>query len=142
MEHDMRGTVGITAGLIALLFWVMQRRLVLLGGLAAVLALAFLTALGLAGWIYGELSIMAAGFAAILIGLAVDYGVLICQEGKVAGRGSAALWRATGATVMWAALTTAVVFLALNRSGLPGIAQLGTVVACGIVAGAALMLGY
>jgi predicted RND superfamily exporter protein len=142
MEHDMRGTVGITAGLIALLFWVMQRRLVLLGGLAVVLVLVFLTALGLAGWIYGELSIMAAGFAAILIGLAVDYGVLICQEGKVAGRGSAALWRATATTVCWAAFTTAVVFLALNRSGLPGIAQLGTVVACGIVAGAALMLGY
>jgi uncharacterized protein len=142
MEHDMRGTVGITAGLIALLFWVMQRRLILLGGLAAVLALVFLTALGLAGWIYGELSIMAAGFAAILIGLAVDYGVLICQEGKVAGRGGTALWRATAATVFWAAFTTAVVFLALNRSGLPGIAQLGTVVACGIVAGAALMLGY
>jgi predicted RND superfamily exporter protein len=121
---------------------VVQRRLVLLGGLAVVLALVFLTALGLAGWIYGELSIMAAGFAAILIGLAVDYGVLICQEGKVAGRGSAALWRATATTVCWAAFTTAVVFLALNRSGLPGIAQLGTVVACGIVAGAALMLGY
>jgi predicted RND superfamily exporter protein len=142
MENDMRGTVGITAGLIALLFWLMQRRLVLLGGLAVVLAMVFLTALGLAGWIYGELSIMAAGFAAILIGLAVDYGVLICQEGKVAGRGSQALWRATAMTVMWAAFTTAVVFLALNRSGLPGIAQLGTVVACGIVAGAALMLGY
>lgn len=142
MENDMRGTVGITAGLIALLFWLMQRRLILLGGLAVVLSLVFLTALGLAGWIYGELSIMAAGFAAILIGLAVDYGVLICQEGKVAGRGSGALWRATAATVCWAAFTTAVVFLALNRSGLPGIAQLGTVVACGIVAGAALMLGY
>jgi uncharacterized protein len=142
MERDMRGTAGITAVLIGLLFWVVQRRLVLLGGLAVVLALVFLTALGLAGWIYGELSIMAAGFAAILIGLAVDYGVLICQEGKVAGRGRLALWRATGATVAWAALTTAVVFLALNRSGLPGIAQLGTVVACGIVAGAVLMLAW
>jgi len=142
MEHDMRGTVGVTSALIALLFWIMQRRLVLLGGLAVVMVMVFLAALGLAGWIYGELSIMAAGFAAILIGLVVDYGVLICQEGKLASRGSAALWRATAATVFWAAVTTIVVFLALNRSGLPGIAQLGTVVACGIAAGAALMLGY
>jgi len=142
MERDMRGTAGITAVLIALLFWWVQRRLVLLGGLVLVLGMTFVSALGLAGWIYGDLSIMAAGFAAILIGLAVDYGVLICQEAKVAGRGHAALWRATGGSIRWAALTTAVVFLALNRSGLPGIAQLGTMVACGIVAGAALMLGF
>jgi uncharacterized protein len=142
MERDMRGTAGITAGLIALLFWWVQRRLVLLGGLALVLGMTFAGALGLAGWIYGDLSIMAAGFAAILIGLAVDYGVLICQEAKVAGRGHAALWRATAGSVRWAALTTAVVFLALNRSGLPGIAQLGTMVACGIIVGAALMLGF
>ncbi|RPJ33490.1 MAG: hypothetical protein EHM17_10150 [Verrucomicrobiaceae bacterium] len=142
MERDMSGTVGITAGLIGLLFWWMQRRLVLLGGLALVLGLTFVAALGMAGWIYGELSIMSAGFAAILLGLAVDYAVLICQEAKLAGRGREALWRATGASVLWAAVTTAVVFLALNRSGLPGIAQLGTMVACGIVAGAALMLGF
>jgi predicted RND superfamily exporter protein len=142
MERDMRGTAGVTAGLIALLFWWMQRRLVLLGGLALVLGMTFAGALGLAGWIYGDLSIMAAGFAAILIGLAVDYGVLICQEAKVAGRGHATLWRATARSVTWAALTTAVVFLALNRSGLPGIAQLGTMVAGGIVIGASLMLGF
>jgi uncharacterized protein len=142
MENDMRGTVGITSALIALLIWMAQRRLVLLGGLAGVLALVFVSALGMAGWIYGEMSIMAAGFAAILIGLTVDYGVLICQEAKISQGNRSALWKATGSSVIWAAVTTAVVFLALNRSGLPGIAQLGTMVACGIVAGAALMLGY
>ncbi len=140
METDMRGTLGITAGLIGLLFWIVQRRLALLGGLALALGLVFVTALGLAGWIYGELSIMTAGFAAILIGLAVDYGVLICQEGKSAGSDRRALLAATGRSIAWAAATTAVVFLALNFSGLPGIAQLGTMVACGIAAGAVLML--
>jgi predicted exporter len=142
MENDMRGTVGITSALIALLFWFAQRRLVLLGGLSVVLGMVFVSALGMAGWIYGEMSIMAAGFAAILIGLTVDYGVLICQEAKHAPGNRDALWKATGRSVMWASATTAVVFLALNRSGLPGIAQLGTMVACGIVAGAALMLGF
>lgn len=142
MEEDMKGTVGITSLLIGLLFWVMQRKLVLVGGLGAVLCLVFITALGMAGWIFGELSIMAAGFAAILIGLTVDYGVLICQEAKHTGRNRGLLWKSTAASVSWAALTTAVVFFALNRSGLPGIAQLGTMVACGILAGAALMLGF
>jgi uncharacterized protein len=141
MENDMRGTVGITAALIGLLFWIAQRRFSLLLGLGGVLGLIFVTTLGLAGWIYGELSIMAAGFAAILIGLAVDYGVLICQEGKLAGHDRKALSKATTRSVLWAAATTAVVFLALNFSGLPGIAQLGTTVACGIVVGAVMMLG-
>jgi uncharacterized protein len=141
MENDMRGTVGASALLIGALFWLMQRRLSLLAGLLGILGLVFATALGLAGWIYGELSIMAAGFAAILIGLAVDYGVLICQEAKVSGHDPRKLARATTRSIVWAALTTAVVFFALNRSGLPGIAQLGTMVGCGIVAGAVLMLG-
>src|SRR5690606_3807472 len=65
MEKDMRGTIAITSGLIGLLFLVMQRRFGLLAGLGGVLGLVFVTAMGLAGWIYGELSIMAAGFAAI-----------------------------------------------------------------------------
>lgn len=142
MEEDMKGTVGITSLLIGILFWMMQRKLLLAGGLAAVLGLVFVTALGMAGWIFGELSIMAAGFAAILIGLTVDYGVLICQEAKHTGQNREALWKSTAGSVTWAALTTAVVFFALNRSGLPGIAQLGTMVACGIMAGAALMLGF
>lgn len=142
MEEDMKGTVGITSLLIGLLFWCMQRKLVLVGSLGVVLGLVFVTALGMAGWIFGELSIMAAGFAAILIGLTVDYGVLICQEAKQTGKNRDLLWRATAISVSWAAVTTAVVFFALNRSGLPGIAQLGTMVACGILAGAALMLGF
>src|SRR5690606_20387424 len=115
--RDMRGTVGITAGLIGLLFWWMQRRLALLAGLGGVLALVFATALGMAGWIYGELSIMAAGFAAILIGLTVDYGVLICQEAKVAGHDGGLLRRATSRSILRAAATTAAVFVALNLSG-------------------------
>jgi uncharacterized protein len=141
MEGDMSGTVGMTAVLIGLLFWWMQRRLALLAGLGAVLAVVFVTALGLAGWIYGELSIMAAGFAAILIGLTVDYGVLICQEAKLHPQDRRGLAGATRKSIGWAAATTAVVFLALNGSALPGIAQLGTMVACGILAGALLMLG-
>ena len=140
MERDMRGTAGITMALIGLLFWWMQRRLTLLAGLAGVLALSFVTTLGLGGWIFGELSLIAAGFAAILIGLVVDYGVLISQEAKAGADRTASLRRMTAPSILWAATTTAVVFFALNRSGLPGIAQLGTLVGIGMIAGALWML--
>ena len=142
MERDMTKTVGVTSTMIALMFLLMQRRLGLLFGMAGVIGMVFLTALGLAGWYYEELSIMSAGFAAILIGLAVDYGVLICQEAKLAGHDEGAIRRATTRSIGWAAATTAAVFFALNLSGLPGIAQLGTIVAFGVIAGALLMLNF
>ncbi len=141
MENDLSGSIGITLGLIGILFWWMQRRFSLLLGLTGVLVLVFVVALGTAGWIYGHLSIMALSSAEILIGLAVDYGLVICQEAKVAGHDRAELRKACHKPVFFGALTTSVVFLALNLGGLPGMAQLGSIVAIGLSAAALLMLG-
>ncbi|MEY3895670.1 MAG: hypothetical protein RLZZ214_1189, partial [Verrucomicrobiota bacterium] len=140
MEKDLSGSIGITLGLIGLLFWWMQRRFSLLLGLTGILILVFAVALGVAGWLYGELSIMALSSIEILIGLAVDYGLVICQEAKVAGHDRKALLQACGKPVAFGALTTTVVFLALNLGGLPGMAQLGSIVAIGLSAAAILML--
>lgn len=140
MENDLSGSIGITLGLIGILFWWMQRRFSLLLGLTGVLVLVFAVALGIAGWMYGELSIMALSSAEILIGLAVDYGLVICQEAKVADHNKAELRKAAAQPVLFGALTTTVVFLALNLGGLPGMAQLGSIVAFGLTAAAVLML--
>lgn len=140
MENDLSGSIGITLGLIGILFWWMQRRFSLLLGLTGILVLVFAVALGIAGWLYGELSIMALSSAEILIGLAVDYGLVICQEAKVAGHDRHELRKAASKPVMFGALTTTVVFLALNLGGLPGMAQLGSIVAFGLSAAAILML--
>lgn len=140
MERDLSGSIGITLGLIGLLFWWMQRRFSLLLGLAGILILVFVMALGIAGWLYGELSIMALSSIEILIGLAVDYGLVICQEAKVAGHHRSTLRQACGKPVLFGALTTTVVFLALNLGGLPGMAQLGSIVAIGLTSAAIFML--
>jgi len=140
MENDLSGSISITLGLIGILFWWMQRRFSLLLGLVGILILVFAVALGIAGWLYGELSIMALSSIEILIGLAVDYGLVICQEAKVAGHDRKALLAASGKPVFFGALTTTVVFLALNLGGLPGMAQLGSIVAFGLSAAAVLML--
>lgn len=140
MEKDLSGSIGITLGLIGILFWWMQRRFSLLLGLTGILILVFAVALGVAGWLYGELSIMALSSIEILIGLAVDYGLVICQEAKVADHDRKALRAACGKPVMFGALTTTVVFLALNLGGLPGMAQLGSIVAIGLSSAAILML--
>jgi len=140
MDYDLSGTIGITLTLIAILFWWMQRRLSLLLGLTVILTLVFVVALGLAGWMYGELSIIALSSAEILIGLATDYGLVICQEAKLAGHDQKALLHASGRPVLCGALTTTVVFMALNLGGLPGMAQLGTIVAVGLGAAGILMI--
>lgn len=140
MENDLSGSIGITLGLIGLLFWWMQRRFSLLLGLTGILIMVFAMALGIAGWIYGELSIMALSSIEILIGLAVDYGLVICQEAKVAGHDKHELRSAATKPVLFGALTTTVVFLALNLGGLPGMAQLGSIVGIGLTAAAVLML--
>jgi predicted RND superfamily exporter protein len=142
MEKDMSGSIGITLTLIALLFWWMQRRLMLLHGLVLTLCLVFAVALGVAGWVYGELSIMALASAEILIGLATDYGLVICQEAKAAGHDRRKLLRAAGPPVLCGALTTTVVFSALNLGGLPGMAQLGSIVAFGLLAAGILMIVF
>jgi len=142
MEYDLSGSISITLGLIALLFWWMQRRLSLLAGLTAVLVLVFAVAMGVAGWMYGKLSIMALSSAEILIGLAVDYGLVICQEAKATGHDRKALMSASARPVLCGALTTTVVFLALNFGGLPGMAQLGTIVAVGLGAAGVLMIVF
>ena len=49
MENDLSGSIGITLGLIGLLFWWMQRRFSLLLGLTGILILVFAVALGVAG---------------------------------------------------------------------------------------------
>ncbi len=140
MENDLSGSIGITLALIGVLFWWMQRRLSLLLGLVGILVIVFVIALGVAGWVYGELSIMALSSIEILIGLAVDYGLVICQEAKVAGHDREALLASCGKPVLFGALTTVVVFLALNLGGLPGMAQLGSIVAIGLAAAAIVML--
>jgi predicted RND superfamily exporter protein len=142
MEKDMSGSIGLTLTLIALLFWWMQRRLMLLHGLVLTLCLVFAVALGVAGWVYGELSIMALASAEILIGLATDYGLVICQEAKVAGHDRKKLLHASGRPVLCGALTTAIVFSALNLGGLPGMAQLGSIVGWGLLAAGVLMIVF
>jgi predicted exporter len=141
MRKDLSGTVVATSLLIAAIFWWMQRRLSLLFGIVVLLGLVFALTLGAAGWLLGELSIMAVGFAAILIGLAVDYAVIICQEARVDAGGAGGLRRAVRGGIGWGAGTTAAVFLSLMLSSFPGIGQLGVLVALGITIGAVVMLG-
>lgn len=140
MEHDMRGTAGMTALAVALLFWLFHRRLRPLLWLIAMMALVLGTTLGLGAWLFGSFSVMSVGFASILIGLVVDYGVVVFSEARAEPGSAAELRRRVGYSILWAATTTAAVFTVMGFSSLPGVAQLGRLVALGIFLGALVML--
>jgi lauroyl/myristoyl acyltransferase len=81
------------------------------------------------------------GFAAILLGLAVDYAVVHYQEALAHPSLTIPQIRhAIAPSIFWAAATTITAFLVLNFGGLPGLGQLGTLVGLGVMLAATIMI--
>ncbi|HRQ88794.1 MAG TPA: MMPL family transporter, partial [Bacteroidia bacterium] len=140
MEFDMTTSVFSTMVLISLLFWWMHRQTKPLAWLISALMVVLTVTLVVGGILFGDLSVMSAGFAAILMGLAVDYGIVVYREAYDSGDDARTLRRSVGPGIFWAAATTAAVFLSLNLSSLPGLSEMGNLVAIGIAASAVVML--
>ena len=141
MEKDMVGSAGGTLLTIGILFWLTHRRIRPLFWLLFVLVGILAGTLAIGGLLLGTLNVVSLGFAAILLGLAEDFGIVIYQESRSHAQLNAAdLRRETAPGILWSALTTAGAFLILNLSALPGLGQLGTLVATGIVLGAVIMV--
>ncbi len=140
MENDMKGSGISTLVLSAILFFLIYRSLKPLLFINAALILVVLLTLGFCGWIMGSVTVFCAGFASILIGLTIDYGVLIYEDAKNSGLGQAELRKHCGRSILAAAGTTSVAFLAMRASSLPGLQELGVLLSVGVMVGAAVML--
>ncbi len=139
MRHDIIITVLGSIILVGGVFYAGFRRWVPLIGMGFSLLLCCLVALAAGLLIFGELNMVTVGFCAILIGLGVDFAILIFgryQQARDdgcdhAGAVSEAV-KNLGRAVFFGALTTAVGFLALLLSGSAGFTQLGVLIAIGI----------
>jgi predicted exporter len=141
MEHDITISVGGTSVIIAILFWLAHRRVKPMLWLLTLLALILAGTLALGGLIYGAINVVSMGFAAILLGLAVDYAVVHYQEALAHPDLSVPEIRsAIAPSIFWAATTTISAFLVLNLGGLPGLGQLGTLVGVGVALSAFIMI--
>ncbi|HVV71087.1 MAG TPA: MMPL family transporter, partial [Verrucomicrobiae bacterium] len=141
MQHDITTSVGGTAAIIAVLFWLAHRRSKPMLWLLALLALILGSTLALGGLIFGKINVVSMGFAAILLGLAVDYAVVHYQEALAHPNLSIPQIRhAIAPSIFWAAVTTITAFLVLNFGGLPGLGQLGTLVGLGVALAASIMI--
>lgn len=141
MERDMSGSITGTLLVIAILFWLTHRNLFGLALLSASLLLILGFTLAAGGLILGQLNLISIGFAAILAGLAEDFGVVIYEESRAHPGASADSLRTLVSRGVWAsAITTAGAFGILNFSVLPGLRQLGSLVALGVLIAAVVML--
>lgn len=142
MQSDMTQSVIGTGVIVAGLFWWAHRKLKPMAWLMVLMATTIGLTLALGGLVYGPLNVIGVGFAAILLGLVADYGVVLYQEWREHGlAGHPSPLESARRGIRWSAVTTAMAFLMLNLGGLPGLAQLGTLVAIGVLSGAGLMLG-
>ncbi|HUC83897.1 MAG TPA: MMPL family transporter [Candidatus Acidoferrales bacterium] len=141
MQHDMSHSVGATSTIIAILFWLMHRRLRPMLWLLVLLGVILFATLALGALLLGHISVVALGFAAVLLGLAVDYAVVHYQEALAHPQMTVPeIRRAIAPSILWAAITTMSAFLVLNFGGLPGLGQLGSLVAIGIALSALVMV--
>ncbi|MGH9381672.1 MAG: efflux RND transporter permease subunit [Thermoanaerobaculia bacterium] len=140
LKQDMVRTVWSSAGL-CLLVLVLALDGVLLPLLALAALLPALVWTGAAAHaLLGPLAAVSAGFAAVLVGLGVDYGihaVVRFRESRLGGATPAAAWRATlreaGPGVVSSALTTTAGFGVLMFAHLPPLRDLGAVLALGML---------
>lgn len=142
MEKDMSGTIILTSVMIGLLFLLIQRHIGHLLVTLASLKLTFLITLGLAGWVYGTLNLVSVGFAGILLGLVIDYSVVIARASVGEKFTASSLRRLMGPGIFWAASTTVIVFAGLILSSFTGVRQLGGLILIGLMSGAAVTLTF
>jgi predicted RND superfamily exporter protein len=140
MRHDIIVTLFGSILLVGGVFYVGFRRWLPLVGMGFSLLLSCLVALAAGLLIFHELNMVTIGMCAILIGLGVDFAILIFgryqqarNEGSEHAPAIAEAVAKLGRAIFFGAFTTAVGFLALLLANSGGFTQLGTLIAIGIL---------
>jgi predicted RND superfamily exporter protein len=147
MRYDVIATLLGSIVLVSAIFFAgFPRMLPALFGMAFCLLLSCLVALTSGQLLFGRLSMISVGFCAILVGLGVDFAILIIgryhqarTDGESHEQAIATSIAKLGRAIFFGALTTAVGFLALVLSGALSFAQLGVLIAIGIFVAGLLM---
>src|SRR6266516_5926539 len=132
MRYDVVATLLGSIVLVGAIFFAGFSRWLPLVGTAFCLLLSCLIALTFGQLLFGRLSMVSVGFCAILVGLGVDFAILIIgryhqarADGEPHQQAIATSVAKLGRAVFFGALTTAVGFLALVLSGAMTFSYLG-----------------
>ena len=136
MRHDMRLMIVVATVLVSAAFWAFYRTLRPLGWILLTQFLALGVGLIAARLGFGSLNVISMGFACILLGISMDYSILVYHHFASDFRDDGAVWARLCRGIRFSAVTTAAAFLVLVFSSLPGLRQLAVLVAAGLLASA------
>jgi uncharacterized protein len=147
MRRDIQLTSIVSILAVSALFYFGFRRVLPLVGITLILGLSCFLAFALGCLAFQNLNLIAVGFCSILVGLGDDFSLLLfnrylqarasAQEHEQAVATSI---RDVGRGIIYVAVTTGLGFLALSASKSSGFAQLGVLIAVGVVLCAVLMI--
>jgi len=147
MRFDIVSTLLGSVVLVSVVFYVGFRRFWPLVALMNVLLLCCVLAVAAGGLIFHELNLITIGLCSILVGLGVDFGMLLYgsyQSQRNTGveheEAIARSLKQLGEGVFVGALTTAAAFVSFVLSDCAAFAQLGTLIAIGILIASVLMM--
>jgi uncharacterized protein len=139
MEGDITLTATLSITIVCGLFYVAFRRFLPLVGIVLVLVLSALAALAVGMLTSRSINVIAIAFFSILVGVGVDFSLLLFgryqQARRIGQSHEQAVYvsvRDTGAAIFYVIITTAIGFLVLRFSQSSGFGQMGTLVALGV----------
>ena len=134
MRGDMVLMMGAASVLLCAVFWAFYRTLRPLGWILFFQVLALLVGLVVARVCFGSLNVISMGFASILLGVSMDYSILVYHHFASGHRDDVAVWALLRRGIWFSAVTTAASFLVLAFSSFPGLRELAALVAAGLIA--------
>lgn len=138
MRRDMLVMVTVAAALLVLAFWIFYRTLRPLGWIMFFQFFALLAGLLAARLFFGGLNVISIGFASILLGVGMDYSILVYHHFGSPHRADTAVWQTLRRAIWFSAFVTAAAFYFLALTSFPALQQLGVLVGTGLL-GSALM---
>ena len=136
MKRDIVIMLTFTIFLVVALFIFIYRSLIPLLGIFFVQLLVIFSALIVAALFLEGLNVITIGFASILIGISLDYCILVYHHFASGGTGKGAHWQVLVRGIWFSALSTGGAFGVLYFSSFPGLQQMAILVATGLIASA------
>lgn len=136
MRGDMALMMGAASVLLCAVFWGFYRTLRPLGWILFFQVLALIVGLIVARISFGSLNVISMGFASILLGVSMDYSILVYHHFASGHDEQAKVWALLRRGIWFSAVTTAASFLVLAFSSFPGLRALAALVAAGLIASA------
>ena len=149
LKSDIISTLLSSLVLVTLTFYAAFRKWRPLRAIMEALMLSCVLAIACGAALFAQLNMITIGLGAILVGLGVDFAMVLYSlyqheraEGLDNERSISAALRSRGKAIWFGALTTAAAFLCLLGSGSLGYQQLGVLIAFGILIAAAVMMTF